>query len=45
MRKAHVTIYAHDDRRVVSPTIWDLLPSFGITALVDVASLMSLWRP
>ena len=29
MRKAHVTIHAHDDRGVVSPTICDLLPSFG----------------
>ena len=38
MRKAHVTIYAHDDRGVVSPTICDLLLSFGETALVDVAS-------
>ena len=38
MRKAHATIYAHDDSRVVSPTICDLLPSFEKTALVDVAS-------
>ena len=45
MRKAHVTIDAHDDRRVVSLTICDQLPSFGETALIDVASQMSLLRP
>lgn len=38
MRKAHVTIYAHDDRRVVSLTVCEQLHSFGKTALVDVAS-------
>ena len=38
MSKAHVTVYAHYDRRVVSPTICDLLPWFGEKAWVDVAS-------